>query len=802
MESLHRYLPSCGRAALLATACLVIPLHAGEPSSLSQREMARRHQGVMEAQELLKRGDESYKAGRYAEAVEAFSGAVEQLPDAPATAELRSAAIERLAVSSVERAREQAKKGDVEGARKTVDKVLTADLAPDHSGAMLFRSELDDPIRTNPGLDAEHAKDIEEVRKGLYTAEGAFNLGKFDQAKAEYQKVLRVDPYNTAARRGLERVAGASSDYQKSAYDHARAEMLAEVEGIWEQQVPKATPPGALMPGGEESVSSVTVGNKLSRIILPKVTFEQTSLEEAIDYLRSQASRYDESEVDPTRKGLNFTLNLGGGDGEAAIRAKRIDLRLTNMPLANVLKYITDATGTSYTTDDYAVIIRSATSMSQEMVTRSYKVPPDFLSSAGSANGKTNAVEDDPFASKPEGGLLPKKRGALEILTSQGIPFPEGASANFNPSSNTLVVRNTAANQELINQVVQSIAREQPIQVVVTVKMFKVEQENIDELSFDSMMSALPVGGHGFIGGGTQGNGGNLGDIPVPTGSTASPITGGNRSGDYALQGNTIDTLIQNSSQGFASALSRSPGIMTVQGLLKEGDFEMMMRGLAQKKGVDLLANPSVVTRSGQAASVLSVREFRYATEYEPPELPNQVGGQNTDDPDATDDTRMFPVTPATPTAFQKRDIGISLEVLPTVGPDKRMVEVELNPEITDFDGFVNFGTPITSIAPSGPAGIFGDSRVLLTSNAILMPIISTKRLKTSVTVADGATLVLGGLMQESVQNVEDKTPLLGSLPVVGRLFESKARQVNTSAILFFVNVRLQDPAGNPINTH
>ena len=61
---------------------------------------------------------------------------------------------------------------------------------------------------------------------------------------------------------------------------------------------------------------------------------------------------------------------------------------------------------------------------------------------------------------------------------------------------------------------------------------------------------------------------------------------------------------------------------------------------------------------------------------------------------------------------------------------------------------------------------------VEITENAILMPIFSKQAVSTTVDVADGATVAVGGLMQESVQNVNDKTPVLGGIPIVGRLFQ------------------------------
>jgi len=83
-----------------------------------------------------------------------------------------------------------------------------------------------------------------------------------------------------------------------------------------------------------------------------------------------------------------------------------------------------------------------------------------------------------------------------------------------------------------------------------------------------------------------------------------------------------------------------------------------------------------------------------------------------------------------------------------------------------------------------------------------LMPVFSTHKAATSLSVADGATIVIGGMLQDRVQTVEDHTPLLGELPVVGRLFQSKANQPSTTAVVMLVNVQLVDPTGKPFNKH
>jgi general secretion pathway protein D len=810
METFKPIIPSRGRAALLATACLITQLTGAESpkgTALASREVQRRSTALEEAQQLLQKGDEAYTASRFSEAVTAYSGARDLLPNAPITAELRAAATQRFAQASVEQARELSRKGDIASAKGLVDKVLSPSVAPNDSGAQKMKAQLEDPIRTNPALPAEYAKDVDEVRRLLYTAEGAVNLAKYDQAKATYEKVLRIDPTNTAARRGLEKIAS-KDGYYRAAYDHTKEEMLSQVDQIWELQVP--TPEMEVSPldlgTTANDTSFVSVKNKLDRIIIPKFSLEQASLTEALDFLRIKASENDTLELDPARKGLNVTVNLGAPDSPDAIRIKntRIDLQLSQVPLTQVLNYITEITQTTYRTDDFSVIISAQGASSNELVTRSYRVPPDFISNLSNST-TANAPAVDPFSSAATTSLIPTRVGAKEGLMSQGVTFPDGATASYTASNNTLRVVNTESNQDIISQIVQALAKTEPVVVSVSVTMIRVEKSRLEELGFDWLLDNAGFGGNGWvggtkrlnIGGGTQGNGGDLSDIELPDGSvTRNPITAGNRSGDSAILGNNIDAVLGDDSRGQLS--ERAPGVFGIRGAFGDTNLQMLMRGLDQKTGVDVMARPSVTTRSGQASSVAFVREFIYPTEYEPPELPNDTGNTTLTVIDengiviSSGAENSKAVTPATPTAFTKRDVGVTLDVLPVVDADKRYVTLTLTPTFTDFDGFVNYGSPINSTE----SGLLGPVAVELTKNAILMPVFNKKSFTSSIDVADGATVVAGSLLQENIQNVEDQTPILGSVPILGRLFQSKAHNTTTTAVIFLVNTQIMDPAG------
>jgi general secretion pathway protein D len=791
MENSRILIPSTGRAALLATACLLSPLFAQGPSDAS--ELSKRGASIQEAHELLLKGDESYNAGRHGDAVEAYAGALDLL-DAPTTAELRTAAKERYAQASVEYARILVKKGDLAGAKQAVDKVLQPGIAPNDPGALAFRADLDDPIRNNPAMTAEHGKSVDQVRRLLYTAEGAYNLGNYNQARSTYEDVLRIDRYNTTARRGLERLAAAKSDYQRTATDQARAEILGQVGGAWE--LPLAPlPVDPALPGqiGQASDPSfVAVSSKLDQIIIPKVSLEQATLTDAIDFLRLQVS----SNESPAGA-INFNLNLGDAENAARINALKFDLQLNSTPLSQVLKYITDLTRTHYTTDEYSVIIQATAGDAGRLTSRSFKVPPGFLASL-SEGASTPATSADPFATtpSPSGGLLAKRLGAQEALTMQGVPFPDGANASFNAQNNTLRVVNTEANLATIARIVESISEAEPVNVITRVTMIRTDQRNLEELGFDWTLGGVGFDGDQYtLSGGTQGSGGDLFDVPLnpPLGNSLRPMTAGNRSGSTAVDSNAIDDLISMGSDRGLPA-NRAPGIFRISGVFAGNRADILMRGLRQKTGVDLMTSPSTVTRSGQASSVRVVREFIYPTEYEPPEIPQTISATEiylNGVYIGSEGNNSFPVTPATPTAFTMREVGVVLEVLPTADAGKNYIEVVMKPSVTDFDGFVNYGTPINM--PSGT----GTIRV--TDNSILMPVFSTHKVDIpTLNVADGSTIIVGGLLRQNLQSVEDKSPIFGNLPVVGRLFQSKAHQPVSTAIIFMVNVQLVDPTGRP----
>ena len=844
MQKTPMYRSSHTALALMAVASsmpvTVTVANAGEGSSnlsgLAQREMVRRQDAVTEGDVLLNEGRAAYAKEDYQQAVDKYRQALDRLPDAPMVSDRRQSYIAHLSDASVALAMHHRKIGKYSEARTLLEGVLAVD--PENVDAKRENGYLDDPIRTNPALTYGHTQNVDKVRRGLYTAEGNFNLGKYNEAKREYESVLRIDSYNSAARRGLEHVAAARSDYYRAAYDHTRAELLSQVDAAWELTVPADAPTVGedVYGSGKETAGVVYITRKLSSIIIPRIAFEDATVEDTIDFLRLRASELDNTELDPAKKGINFVirrpkasvgatdagvpavgaaaaevLTLGSTD-PGALRVKA--LRLNNVPLAVALKYICEQTKLRYKVDDFAVTLVPATEIGDEIFTRTFRVPPDFQSQLDSGGG-TAEVASDPFADTKSTGAatLTARKPILELLKGSGIAFAEGSSATLS-NSGTLLVTNTPSELDKVEQLVQS-TNKAPKQVKITTKFVEISQENNDELGFDWIVNPFGLSNTVFGSGGTRGNQGGRtgGDFinpingtsidGIPAGAsqfTDNGVSNGLRSGDQAINRNSIDAILNNPTRT-AQRANVAPGIAALTGLFSDGQVQLIMRGLAQKKGVDLMTAPSITAKSGQKATIEIVREFIYPTEYEPPELPNSTGssfggGSLLGGLGGGGGGGSFPVTPATPTAFETRNTGVTLEIEPTIGDNDFVIDLRFVPEIVEFEGFINYGSPIQT---SSADALGNPVTNVLTENRIEMPVFSARRVNTSLTIYDGYTVAVGGLMREDVQNVEDKVPILGDIPIIGRLFQSKSENRIKSNLIIFVTAQIIDATGRPL---
>jgi general secretion pathway protein D len=831
--------------------CLLPVAQAQNVKVIADREAARRQAHIPRGEEVLARAQAELHAKQYAQAHEDFRAALRYLPDSPAAGKSYSAALDGFCESGVKLAEQRMAEGKYEESEVILNEILSDPYNPNCREARTLLTHLHDPGYINKTMGPKFLAKVEEVKKLLTEAEGFYQSGRYDMAMKRYDQVLNLDPYNTAARKGQERIDNTKYQYGVQAYNETRGRALWQVEHGWEEPVRQyGTSTGPIENAvARDSSNTARIRNKLDSIIIPRIEFRDASIREAIDFLRQQAAAND-----PTtegRRGVDIVLrlhSLGRSSEPAPVTAtttveapplpagenapppaagvataaplvtpatpslppanpaeSRITLSLNQIPLGEALRYIASQAGLKVKVEPYAVLILPLSEQSNELTTKEYRVPPGFISStvnvgvsalnqgatkvgAGAVPGGTGKDTQETTG----GQLLVNREGAREFLESQGVPFPPGASAHFLPQSSRLVVRNTIDNLELVDALVEQANVAGPKQVEIESKFVEITQNNLKELGFDWLLGPFNITGNS---GKIVGSGGapvpqnQANNFPFPT-TNQFPVTSGNRSGDFAISANALDALLLGT-----GAPAVAPGIFGLAGVMTNPQFQVVIRALNQKKGIDLLSAPRVTTKSGQRAVIEIVREFRYPTQFTAPQVPSITGGGS-----GTGTVSISVVTPTTPNAFETRNTGVTLEVEPVVGPDGVTIDLNLVPQVVEFEGFINYGSPIFGINPSILTNAL-NSQVLLTQNVINQPVFSTRKVTTSVSVYDGSTVVLGGLMREDVQKTEDRTPIVGDIPIVGRLFRTNVDQHIKRNLVIFVTAHLVTPAGTPFNS-
>lgn len=139
----------------------------------------------------------------------------------------------------------------------------------------------------------------------------------------------------------------------------------------------------------------------------------------------------------------------------------------------------------------------------------------------------------------------------------------------------------------------------------------------------------------------------------------------------------------------------------------------------------------------------------------------------------------------------QQVETGPILDVLPDVLSDGYTINLTLIPSLIEFSGYQS----PPSLGSFSTAGL----NVVLLPTAL--PEFSVREVTTTVNVWDGQTVVLGGLVDSTLTDTKDQVPVLGDIPIIGRLFQSVQKTEDKRNLMIFVTATLIDPAGNRVHS-
>lgn len=828
---------------------------------LSEKEVKRREANRIKALEEMAQGRQMMALKQFDQAAQFYAAALDLLPEARVLEKERQEAMKGFRDSSLKLVEVRISEGrllskpgqKLPSAEDALRNLLSRD--PENKTALRLQENLYTPGHFNHTITPEFREDVEKVKRFLLDGRGFYESGRYDLALKRADQVLEIDPYNNTARRLQEECNIAIKNYAETAYDEARSRAMRNVQKAWATPVKRygTVTTTASTPQTVETSQVEKLRRKVQEIVIPEVQFTDKSLTEVAAAL-TEASRTADRGGEGQR-GVLIIANFPGGPAPGASAAPGssvLDLapptagagagagsiptvsipKIPGFRLSEILKIVTEASGTKWTVKENWVEIVPKTTPTDNLVLRSWTVSPFMFSSTApkvddlSSTGLGSSL----LAGGGAGGAPAPKSGGKrridpkEFLNTMNVRFDApGSTATYNPRNKTLTVYNTVEMLDLVDSIVSDSEGQSPVQVDIQAKFVEFSQTNLKELSFDWLLgqSNVPGSTKVFSGGGTTGAlrpSLNSSDYPfnIPADGSyvnggqpvgVNPVTSGNRSGRLALSSNAIDALLAGATGGTGLA---SPGAFALAGAFTDPQFQLVVRALNQSKGVDLLSSPSITARDQEEASIDIVREFRYPTEFTPPQIPQSVGaapagGAAGGGGAAAAAPTSVPVTPTTPSAFDKRDTGVKLKVTPSIKGDNYAIDLDLRPEVTEFEGFINYGSPIQTVSISSAVSAAGLSlgstpkAVTLTDNVINQPIFSVRRIQTNVTLLDGETIGLGGLIREDVQKINDKVPLLGDIPLVGRLFRSNVDQHIKKNLMIYVTARIIDASGQPL---
>ena len=642
----------------------------------------------------------------------------------------------------------------------------------------------------NPALSDLFFEKLQKVRDGLKEAEQLRETGQLEKAEARYESVLGLDPFNSVATEGIRKIFQERALVADQSRDLSNLERKREVREAWNNIYPKksASTGGVQVTGPLTASPTFQLEQKLRNIRIPQVNFVQADLETVRKALKKLSEQYD---TDGKKTGVNFLVSAD------ITSSQPVNLSLRDVSLGEVVRYVAQIAGVKSRLSEVGVRFSPLVEIRPDLIPREFIVSPSFFrETGGSTEDSATATRRGGAAGQGEdvGGGEKSEQSKLEEL---GVKFPPGSFAVYNRNTTRLRVVNNAEMLDLIGQLIGA-ADEQTLLIQVGVRLIEINQADLDSVTFNSTLAGSPLS---TIPAGLSTN--NQGAIPYTGSGWNAQLN--QIQGVGLLPNNTLQSFLQ---QGVLAGTNQPSNYalntLQVGGTILNGmQFRALITAISQKSSANVLANPSIILKRGQEGSIEITQEFRYVQEYNDPQ-----SSIRTFTPVATTGLGFGVVTTGVPgpetviSSFPSQisdpvPIGVKLGVKPDITGDNTRVLMDVKPSFVDFEGFINYGTGINSAY----AAAYYDTQVAILTNNIQQPVFVRRDLSLpAVEVSDGHTLMLGGLLREDIQKIDEKVPIIGDIPLLGRAFQGKTEQAVKKNTLIFVTPRILQVDGQPLN--
>jgi general secretion pathway protein D len=707
----------------------------------------------------------------------------------------------------------------------------------------------------------EYKESREKVAVRMRRARQHYVVGEYAKARDETELVIKEEPFNTEAIRLLRRIAERMNDVANLEHLTTRERMIRDVSAAWTPDrygvdaafavdlKPKTDDLSRASKAPEKGLSpEQEIQKRMQAIMIPSIQFTAANITDAISFLEKASIEYDSELIPKDKRGVNFAFKPGGGPaipsggvaatpdlfspatppGGDGLGTGLITFRARHMTLYDALKTSTELSNMKFRIKGNLVTIMPMNVPEEDLITRSYNVLPTFIERVSSTRGEI-APSGGGFDAPAEISAAPNYK---DVFSQMGVKWPEGSAISYLATIGKLRVSNTADNLAIFEQMLEDL-NVTPRQIEVEARFVEVAQEDLNSLGFEWILNGnLGVKtGIGSLDNFTSLPTGDLNPMsgnallrPYDSGSLI--VDGGGAGGSWieSIPGDPTTRQWQwntkppskNFSNGSRFLNSAGNGVLNA-GTTKQDDLlkltagldgnaiSMILHALSQKTSTDVLSAPKVVTKSGQEAIMKVVTEYIYPTSFDVATTPGVAG--------ATGGVAAPGATTVSPSEFETRDVGVILQVLPEVSADGQMINLMMNPQVVAPPEWKNYGSKVPQYTQETSIDLLGRETtrtVLLTDdngNPIYLeqpmeqPIFRVRSVSTSISIYNGATVVMGGMITEERVATFDKIPFLGDLPYLGRLFQSKGERTEKRNLLIFVTARLVDPAGRVVRT-
>jgi general secretion pathway protein D len=802
---------------IVTLSCFLLTLGATRAAPLQEqveKETAKREQMLAPLQEAFVMSKRLVSDGQSAQGCDRLEKAYAALPETLRETPLALDVKKTLAKLQAVLAEAAAEKNHWPEARRRSLASLQYD--PQNGLALAQLQQADEVLRrgtaggeeVNPALTTTFFDRLSSVRTGLEEAKALRETGQLQKAEERYEDVLQADPFNQVATEGIKKIYQERGLVAEKARDLSNLERRREVREAWNNIYPKnsSAAGGIVVSGALTASPSYALEQKMQKTVIPQVDFSGADLETIRRALISLSRTYDS---DASKGGVNFVVST---DVESP---QPVTLKLRQTTLAEVVRYIAQIAGVKARITDIGVTFGPLVEKRPELNSQNFTVSPSFFKGA---DDKEQGVAGGTLrGAAPAGGA-----GATDALAGQneqkklmalGVQFPAGAYAVYNQKTSQLKVVNNQEMLDMIGQLI-SAAEEQTLLIQVGLRLVEINQLDLDSITMNSTLGGLPILSPVPVGLSTVGQSGKTNGSGVGGGTpTASSQRGVNAQlnqiqGVGLLPNNTLQSFLQQGVlAGTNQTTSYALNTMDLGGTILNGmQFRTMITAVSQKTSANVLANPSIILKRGQKGVIEVTQEFKYVKEYSDPQSSirtiNTGGGGGASNSVTVSANQSVPGPETVIGSFPSQisdavPIGVKMGVKPDVTGDNSRVLLELEPSFVDFEGFINYGTQINSAYTQS----YFQIPVTIMTNIINQPVFIRRDLTLpAVEVSDGYTLLLGGLLREDIQKIDEKVPIIGDIPIFGRAFQGKTEQAIKKNTLIFVTPRILDVSGQPLN--